>query len=104
MEDHIYVADNLAQMHQVAHVPANKFHITRQVVGKAGRMNLIAQVVVNANFVPLSYEFVGGMRTNETGPASDQDSFHHYFVVAPFDSALFGTTANLNVLDSTTLG
>ena len=32
-------------------------------------MNLIAQIVVNANFVPLSYEFVGGMRTDEAGPA-----------------------------------
>jgi hypothetical protein len=66
-------------------------------------MNLIAQVVVNANFVPLFHEFVGGMRTDESGAASDQDSFPHHFEVAPFDYLFLVNTANLFCC-STTLG
>jgi hypothetical protein len=77
MENCIDVLESAADNLRIADIADHHFNISAHVRWdcRSLPMNLCRQVVQNSDPVPASKEFVGQMRANETGSASDQHLF-----------------------------
>src|SRR5581483_3236641 len=73
--DHIHPPNRSGQGSRIAYVSAYEFRFRRKVVGNSRRMNLLAEIIENANLMPALDQRIGGMRTNESGASRNQNLF-----------------------------
>ena len=62
----------------IAYIAANELYLCGEICRQAIRMDLLAEIVVNAYLVVLLYECAHQMGADKTGPAGDQYFFRRH--------------------------